>query len=116
MTAREKECMIHANKYLLMVLEMGKCIYDKAWCDHMSFLSIVKSGAAALTIAQKEKAKMELDLKKHRPPLQTGPITISSSFPRSMQMKPFKAWRKLKRRAKRPLGSWRRGMKSSRRT
>jgi hypothetical protein len=30
----------------------------------MSFLSIVKGGAAALTIARKEKAKAELDLKK----------------------------------------------------
>jgi hypothetical protein len=54
----------HANKYLLTAAEMGKRIYKKARCDHMSFLGIVKSGAAALTIARKEKVKAELDLKK----------------------------------------------------
>ncbi len=45
-------------------VEMGKRIYEKAQCDHTSFLSIVKSDAAALTNACKEKAKAELDLKK----------------------------------------------------
>jgi hypothetical protein len=79
----------------------------KARRDHTSFLSIIKSGAAALTIARKEKVKAGLNLKRRRPPLQTGPTTISSSFPRSIQMKSFNAWRMLERRVKRPLRSWR---------
>ena len=53
-----------ANKYLLTAVETGKSIYKKACRGHLSFLSIIKSGAAALTIAHKEKTKVELNLKK----------------------------------------------------
>ncbi len=65
--------MSHANKYLLTAVEMGKRIHEKAQCDHTSFLSIVKNGAAALTIARKEKAKAELDLKKVKAPTANRP-------------------------------------------
>ena len=61
LTAKEKECGRDAKKYLLMAVEMGKRIYKKAHRDHTSFLSIIKSGSAAFTIACKEKAKAELN-------------------------------------------------------
>ena len=64
LTAKEKECVRDANMYLSTAVETGKRIYEKARRDHLSFLSIIKSGAAALTIARKEKTKAELNLKK----------------------------------------------------
>jgi hypothetical protein len=38
LTAKEKECVRDANKYLLTAVETGKRIYEKARRDHLSFL------------------------------------------------------------------------------
>jgi hypothetical protein len=64
MSAAHRDCVLSANTNLTKAVEMGKRIYEKARDDHVSFLTIIKQGAAALTGARKEKAKAEADLKK----------------------------------------------------
>jgi hypothetical protein len=66
MSAAHRDCVLSANTNLMKAIEMGKRVYKKARDDHVSFLKIIKQGAAALTWACKEKAKAEADLKKSR--------------------------------------------------
>jgi hypothetical protein len=64
MSAAHRDCVLSANTNLAKAFKMGKRVYDKARDDHVSFLKIIKQGAAVLTGARKEKAKAEADLKK----------------------------------------------------
>jgi hypothetical protein len=62
MSVAHRDCVLSANTNLTKAVEMGKRVYKKARDDHVSFLKIIKQGAAALTRAPKEKAKAEANL------------------------------------------------------
>jgi hypothetical protein len=64
MSVAHRDCVLCANRNLTKAVKMGERVYEKAREDHVSFLRIIKQGAAALTGACREKAKAEADLKK----------------------------------------------------
>ena len=64
MSVAHRDCVLCANRNLTKAVKMGERVYEKAREDHVSFLRIIKQGAAALTGAHREKAKAEADLKK----------------------------------------------------
>ncbi len=62
--AKDQMPLKKANRSITKAIEMGKHLYEKAHSDHVSFVKIIKGGAAALAIAHREKNRAECDLKK----------------------------------------------------